>query len=192
MPGKDEKEGGQKQKGGKVSTKKKADGSDQRAGERKPKAKAKKGKKKAPKKVKPKRKARPPKKKLWALASDEAIRTAIEDVLRERRIVRSQHKLKELVQARLAQEYPGVKVSEPRVRFLAVNLPTVQLDIHCRFTDTRTAMSRCPVCGSELRQVKNQTVFGGTVTLEHRCRKCPYWTGVKRRTPTYYIFTYRG
>ena len=194
MPGKKGKKGGQNRKGGKVSNKKKPKAKAPKAGKPKPKKKAPKAKKKTPpkKKAAPKRKPKPPKKKLWALAGDDAIRNAIQDVLKERRIVRSQHKLKELVQNRLREEYPDVNVSESRVRYLAVNLPTVHLDIHCRYTSKRTAMSRCPVCGSELRQVKNQTVFGGTVTLEHRCRKCPYWTGVKRRTPTYYIFTYRG
>jgi len=33
---------------------------------------------------------------------------------------------------------------------------------------------------------------GGTVTLGYRCERCKYWTGLKRRVPTRYIFTRRS
>ena len=36
------------------------------------------------------------------------------------------------------------------------------------------------------------TVFGGTVTLGYRCSRCGYWTGLRKRVPTRYVFTRRG
>ncbi len=51
------------------------------------------------------------------------------------------------------------------------------------------AQVKCPVCGARLRKVRNMTVFGGTVTLGYRCDRCRYWTGLRKRVPTRYIFT---
>ena len=84
---------------------------------------------------------------------------------------------------------PLYKVSGPRVRRAALRSGLIRLEIHCRETTERRAIYKCPVCSTKLKQVKNQTVYGGTVTLEHRCPGCGYWTGVKRRVPTRYVFT---
>ena len=37
--------------------------------------------------------------------------------------------------------------------------------------------------------MKNITIYGGTVTLGHKCKRCGYWTGKTRRIPSRYIFT---
>ena len=44
------------------------------------------------------------------------------------------------------------------------------------------------IASNGFRYVKNQTIWGGEVTLEFRCRRCGYWTGKKKRVPTRYVF----
>jgi DNA-directed RNA polymerase subunit RPC12/RpoP len=50
-------------------------------------------------------------------------------------------------------------------------------------------MSRCPVCNTRITPVKNETIFGGSVTLGYECSFCGYWTGMKRRVPQRYVFS---
>jgi C4-type Zn-finger protein len=49
-------------------------------------------------------------------------------------------------------------------------------------------MTKCPVCGGSLKNVKNLTIYGGKVTIEFSCKNCGYWTGKKKRIPTRYVF----
>ena len=72
---------------------------------------------------------------------------------------------------------------------LVLKSGVADLDIHCRETVRKTSLGKCPVCRSKLKRVKNLTVYGGTVTLGYHCRTCGYWTGLKQRVPTKYVFT---
>ena len=71
-------------------------------------------------------------------------------------------------------------VSEPRLRTLVLNSGLVQVEIHTRDGDPDKLLHRCPVCSGPLERVKNQTIYGGEVTLEFRCILCGYWTGKKK------------
>lgn len=104
--------------------------------------------------------------------------------------VASQRKLKALVERDLKGE-EVFRVGEPRLRKIAIDSGLVDLEIHCRDTEEMRSLIRCPVCEERLRRVRNMTVFGGTVTLGYRCERCRYWTGLKRRIPTRYVFTRR-
>ena len=103
----------------------------------------------------------------------------------------SQRALKRLVEKDLRGE-EVYRVGGPRLRQIAIDSGRLGLEIHCRETDEKKSMVKCPVCGQRLTRVRNMTVFGGTVTLGYRCSRCGYWTGLKKRVPTRYIFTRRG
>jgi uncharacterized protein with PIN domain len=74
---------------------------------------------------------------------------------------------------------------------LALESGLVELEVRCKEVPGLRSLFRCPVCGHRLKRVKNMTVFGGSVTVGYRCPNCPYWTGMRRRVPTRYIFTRR-
>jgi hypothetical protein len=112
-------------------------------------------------------------------------------VLSTRQIVDSQRRLKQLVEKDLRGD-DTFRVGEPRLRILAIESGLVNLEIRCRDTPEMRSLMKCPVCRNRLRKVRNMTVFGGTVTLGYRCERCKYWTGLKRRVPTRYIFTRRS
>jgi len=112
-------------------------------------------------------------------------------VFSTRHEVTSQRALKRLVEKDLRGE-EVYRVGGPRLRQIAIDSGRLGLEIHCRETDEKKSMVKCPVCGQRLTRVRNMTVFGGTVTLGYRCSRCGYWTGLKKRVPTRYIFTRRG
>ncbi len=127
----------------------------------------------------------------YRIPSDERIRESLARLFSTRQIVDSQRKLKSLVERDMKGD-ERYRVGEPRLRLLAIDSGLVDLEIHCRDTEEMRSLVKCPVCGHRLKKVRNMTVFGGTVTLGYRCDRCRYWTGLKRRVPTRYVFTRRS
>jgi prepilin signal peptidase PulO-like enzyme (type II secretory pathway) len=63
-----------------------------------------------------------------------------------------------------------------------------------RYTERENAppLTSCPVCGSPLKPIKNQTLAGGSVVLGQRCTRCDYWTHRARRVPVRYLISSAG
>jgi hypothetical protein len=127
----------------------------------------------------------------YHIPSDEQIKNTLEEVLKEYRTVSSQYKLKALVNKRLNKSKKEYGLSQARLRNIAINSDFVKLEIHSREGDPHKTMHKCPVCLHNLKKVKNQTIWGGKVTLEFKCSFCGYWTGKKKRIPTRYVFHYK-
>ena len=124
----------------------------------------------------------------YHIATDEQIKKALKQVLKKYRTVNSQHRLKQLISKELKTKKEKFSVSGQRPRNIAIKSDFVKLEIHSREGDPKRLMTKCPVCGSTLKRVKNLTIWGGEVTIEFRCNKCSYWTGKKKRIPTRYVF----
>lgn len=127
----------------------------------------------------------------YRIPTDDRVVESLRRILTTRPTVDSQRKLKQLVERDLKGD-ERYRVGEPRLRLLAIESGLINLEIRCRDTQEMRSLVKCPVCGSRPRKVRNMTVFGGTVTLGYRCDRCKYWTGLKRRVPTRYIFTRRS
>ena len=127
----------------------------------------------------------------YHIPSDEQIKKAINSVLKKYRTVHSQIRLKELVIKELNTKKEKFGISSSRLRAIAIGSDFVKLEIHSREGDPKKLMNKCPVCGSNLKRVKNLTIWGGEVTIEFRCPKCGYWTGKKKRIPTLYVFHFK-
>ena len=124
----------------------------------------------------------------YHIPSDEQIENALKKVLTKFRTVHSQTKLKKLVTKELNSKKKTFGVSGNRLRDIAISSNFVKLEIHSREGDPKKVMTKCPVCSSSLKRVKNLTIWGGEVTIEFRCNRCRYWTGKKKRIPTRYVF----
>jgi len=127
----------------------------------------------------------------YHIASDEQIKNALKKVLNKSWTVNSQKKLKKLVEKELKTKKQNYGITPKRLRDIAINSDFVKLEIHSREGDPKKSMNKCPVCKRDLKKVKNQTIWGGKVTIEFRCRFCGYWTGKKKRIPTRYVFHYK-
>lgn len=128
----------------------------------------------------------------YKLPTDDEVADAIKRALARRGVVNSQRKLTELVRKELVSVDPDFTVTEERVRRLAIDRDIAKLSINARDTSRRTSSSDCPVCGRRMKQIKNLTVYGGSVDLGYRCSRCGFWMGLKTRRPTRYVFSSRG
>lgn len=125
-------------------------------------------------------------------ADDASVLAAAERVLRRRRYVVTQREFGRLVAEELGTNGPTRPVSGERARRLAASAPFCRLEYHARNGPKEKVLHACPVCAGELMRVKNETLFGGQVTLVLRCRACGYRTGKQKRVPTLYMFHWRG
>jgi hypothetical protein len=128
---------------------------------------------------------------MYKIPPDDAVLLAMQEVLEKHKSIDSQHKLKSLVEKVLSSGGEDYHVGERRLRLMALNAGIAKLDIKYRETDDKGAIALCPVCGTKLARERNQTVYGGTVTLGYKCAACSYATGIKRKVPVRYIFTFR-
>jgi hypothetical protein len=125
---------------------------------------------------------------VYRITSDEEILGAVKKVFNKYHTVTSQHQLKNLVEKELQTKTQQSHVSGPRLRSVVLSSHLIQVEIHTREGDPDKILHKCPVCGGPLKRVKNQTIYGGEVTLEFRCDNCGYWTGKKKKIPTLYVF----
>ena len=125
----------------------------------------------------------------YRIPCDTEVVKAIKDVLDRHGVINSQRKLTELVQRSLRRHDSDYRVSEERVRKLAIGNGLATLEIRCRDTRDKTSAGACPVCGGRTKRIKNLTVYGGSVTMGYKCGTCGYWTGLRNRVPTLYIFS---
>jgi DNA-directed RNA polymerase subunit RPC12/RpoP len=120
--------------------------------------------------------------------SDTEILEAIRDTLQRHGVVNSQRKMTEFVLKELRRHDSDYSVGEERVRRLAIDNGLAKVEIHARESDKKTSARDCPVCGGKTFKLKNETVYGGTVTVGYKCKTCGFWTGLKQRVPTRYVF----
>jgi DNA-directed RNA polymerase subunit RPC12/RpoP len=120
--------------------------------------------------------------------SDTEILEAVKDALQRHGVINSQRKMTEFVLKELKRHDSDYSVSEERVRRLAIENGLAKVEIHARESDKKTSARDCPVCGGKTYKIKNETVYGGTVTVGYKCKTCGYWTGLKQRVPTLYVF----
>lgn len=125
----------------------------------------------------------------YRIPSDTEVVEAIRDVLGRYGIINSQRKLTEFVLRSLRRHDSDYAISEERVRKLALGNGLATVEIRCRDTREKTSAGACPVCDGRTERIRNLTVYGGSVTMGYRCRTCGYWTGLKNRVPTLYVFT---
>lgn len=123
---------------------------------------------------------------------DAAILDAARRVLASAKSIVSQREMHIQVVRELRQENSKASVTAQRVRRILATQPFVRLELRARKGPKEKVLTRCPVCGTRLERVKNQTLFGGEVTLTLRCPACGYWTGKDKRIPTLYIFHYQA
>jgi hypothetical protein len=126
---------------------------------------------------------------MYRIPKDGDVILAIRNVLARFRVVDSQRKLKELVEHELNQGKEELRASGPRIRKLAIVSGIAHVEVHTRGNGEKRSSSTCPVCDTKLKESKNMTVYGDTITLGYVCPRCTYWTGKEPRIPARYVFS---
>jgi hypothetical protein len=120
---------------------------------------------------------------------DEEVEAALKRVLRAQRRVHSLCLLHRLVKGELQAADASYTVSRDRLRRLALSRKLCKVEIEARDDTDDDFPGDCPACGSSMKNVKNETLYGWEVTLQRKCTVCPYYSGTHRRVPTLYVFT---
>jgi hypothetical protein len=123
-----------------------------------------------------------------------------EDVRRAaRRLVRggkaayaSQARFRAALLTSLRREEPLAVIGGRRLRRLLIDTPGVRLTVHYTERERAPPLTVCPVCGSTLKPIRNQTLAGDSVVLGQRCTRCDYWTHRSRRVPVRYLISSAG
>jgi hypothetical protein len=124
----------------------------------------------------------------YRIPSVKVLSQSISEVIKEKRSVVSQRRFGELVVKNLKKKDAEYSASEERIRRMAIFRNLARIHIHYRETKEPSRNGKCPVCGSETKEIHNQTLFGEEVKLGFRCTRCPFWTGPNRRIPVRYTF----
>jgi hypothetical protein len=120
-------------------------------------------------------------------ARDEDILRAARRLVRGRKATyRSQNEFRDALTSYLRRDDPLAAVGGRRLRRLLVGLPGVRISVRYTEREDDRPLSTCPVCGSPLRPIRNQTLGGDPVILGQRCSRCDYWRHRTRRIPTRY------
>jgi hypothetical protein len=104
----------------------------------------------------------------------------------------SQAQFRTALLASLRREEPLAVVGGRRLRRLLLDLPGVRMTVRYTERELTTPLASCPVCGSSLKPIRNQTLAGDSVVLGQRCTRCDYWTHRTRRVPVRYLITSAG
>jgi len=125
----------------------------------------------------------------YRLPSKGEVEHAIAAVLRREKKLPSESRFLSLVRRELKRKDKEFTISHERLRRVALRSGLCKVTIHTREAPTRRPMARCPVCNTHVKPIKNETIYGGTVTLGFDCPFCGYWTGMRRRVPQRYVFS---
>lgn len=80
------------------------------------------------------------------------------------------------------------RVGPGRLRRVLLASRSVHLEVHYALRLLRAPLTVCPVCRQPVRPIRNQTLYGDTVVSGYRCTSCSFWTPLKRRVPSRYVF----
>jgi hypothetical protein len=127
----------------------------------------------------------------YRIPDEDTIKEIVHRVMKDNGTIRSQTLFHRLIVERLRSLDPGfsLKLSAPRLRRIAASMSGMKMTIHCRDSDENFKGNRCPVCGSNMAVIRNQTLYGWTVNTGKLCNTCSYWTGTRMRKPVRYVFS---
>jgi hypothetical protein len=129
----------------------------------------------------------------YKIPSDEEVVMAIQRVIFKHGTISSQRNLKIEVDKELATIEPLYKVGANRVRSLAIRSHFIHTEINYRKNrdNGKGKLSKCPVCGGNIKKIKNLTLQGDTVIIGYNCSECIYTTDKTILEPARYIFSAR-
>ena len=124
---------------------------------------------------------------------DDEVRRAARRLVRGGKAAfHSQARFRDALVAALRREEPLAVISGRRLRRLLIDVPGVRISVSYSERASGRPLTACPVCGSELKPIRNQTLSGDSIVLGQRCVRCDYWTHRTRRVPVRYQITSAG
>lgn len=125
----------------------------------------------------------------YRIPKEDRLADAIFIVMYRNQQVRSQTELAHLVRGELEKDGEDYRVSDERIRKIAISRKMVSIHIDYNETDDPDLPDSCPVCRNPMTSIMNMTIYGERSEVGRKCTVCPYQVGSRRRIPGRYVFT---
>jgi transposase-like protein len=122
----------------------------------------------------------------------EIVANAIKKVLSSRKIVESQEELALLVENELKKINKDYVVRPTRVKRIALEIREIEVKAKTRKSIGLQKIDKCPICGSEVKEMKVKNLLGKEIVVGYRCSKCGYESDLEAFLPMKYIFVWKG
>ncbi|MFZ8829966.1 MAG: hypothetical protein ACO2OO_00730 [Candidatus Aenigmatarchaeota archaeon] len=122
----------------------------------------------------------------------EIVANAIKKVLSSRKIVESQEELALLVENELKKINKDYVVRPTRVKRIALEIHEIEVKAKTRKSIGLQKIDKCPICGSEVKEMKVKNLLGKEIVVGYKCSKCGYESDLEAFLPMKYIFVWKG
>jgi transposase-like protein len=121
----------------------------------------------------------------------EIVVDTIKKVLSSRKIVESQEELASLVEKELKKINKDYVVRPTRVKRVALEIQEIEVKAKTRKSIGLQKIDKCPICGSEVKEMKVKNLLGKEIVVGYKCSKCGYESDLEAFLPMKYIFVWK-
>jgi transposase-like protein len=122
----------------------------------------------------------------------EIVANEIKKVLSSRKIVESQEELASLVEKELKKVNKDYVVRPTRVKRIALEIQEIEVKAKTRKSISLQKIDKCPICGSEVKEMKVKNLLGKEIVVGYKCSKCGYESDLEAFLPMKYIFVWKA
>ena len=122
----------------------------------------------------------------------EIVADNIKKVLSSRKIVESQEELAALVEKELKKINKEYVITSTRVKRIALEIPEIEIKAKTKRSIGLQKIDKCPICGSEVLEMKVKNLIGKEIVIGYKCSKCGYESDLEAFLPMKYIFIWKG
>ena len=126
------------------------------------------------------------------IPSKEMVANIMKRVLSSRKIVESQEELASLVEKELKKIDKDYVVGATRVKRIALEISEIEVKAKTKKSIGLQKIEKCPVCDSNINEIKVKNLLGKDIVIGYKCSKCGYESDLEAFLPMKYIFIWRG
>ena len=126
------------------------------------------------------------------IPSKEMVANIMKRVLSSRKIVESQEELASLVDKELKKIDKDYVVGATRVKRIALEISEIEVKAKTKKSIGLQKIEKCPVCDSNINEIKVKNLLGKDIVIGYKCSKCGYESDLEAFLPMKYIFIWRG
>ena len=126
------------------------------------------------------------------IPSKEKVINAIKKVLSQRLKIESQEELAELALKELQKERKRYSLSPTRAKRIALEIKEIEVKAKTRKSINLQKIERCPICESEIIEIKVKNLANKEIIIGYKCTNCGYESDLEAFMPMKYVFLWKG
>ena len=125
------------------------------------------------------------------ISPKEKVRKLIRKVVFSRKKIESQEDLAELVLRYLKKEDKNYTLSPTRAKRIALEIPEIEVKAKTKKSISLRKIDRCPICESEVKEIKAKNLLNKEIVIGYKCTKCGYESDLEAFMPMKYLFVWK-